>query len=138
MAEAAKSVVPVGPGHSQSSGRTGSGVRCGRRTAEETGAAEWTRTTDPVLTKDVLYRLSYGSILARVPDSFIFGPGPTGYVASMVEKASERAPRRSPEGERARKERLARLAAAMRENLKRRKAQKRAREEPRSPPEDGR
>ena len=102
------------------------------------GAAEWTRTTDPVLTKDVLYRLSYGSSWIVRLRHHIGSGASAAYVATMAEKASERGPRLSAQGERARAERIARLAAAMRANLKKRKAQKQAREEARRRPGEGR
>jgi len=48
----------------------------------------------------------------------------------MTRETSRHPPHLTPVTERARAERLARLAAAMRENLKKRKAQKRARQVP--------
>ncbi len=98
------------------------------------GAAERNRTSDPVLTKDVLYRLSYGSAgpvagaLVRRRIVAITGAAEASrYLAMTTEKASGREPALSERGRRAREERQARLARALRENLRKRKAQQRAR-----------
>lgn len=109
---------------------------------EENGAAEWTRTIDPVLTKDVLYHLSYGSAPAlgsgfasgrpeaatkRVGMQGSFGLDLSS-IGAPIDGLTQRAVRASffAMGD-SKEARAARQAAALRRNLQRRKAQGRLR-----------
>ena len=127
------------------------------------GAADWNRTSDPVLTKDVLYRLSYGSEKAgpgadrarNVPQAARgrkLGPLPrtrlkavrygleSGGVALdhvAMSDAERKDDERADRPERAeRSGKAERLVERLRDNLRRRKLQARGRRE--APPEDGR
>jgi hypothetical protein len=112
--------------------------RAGPTIRDRDGAADWNRTSDPVLTKDVLYRLSYGSArgtgaACRRRSHAISGwpsqaAGVTGVAAPDERDEPEAAPgeaQRSPPSPAA--ERAERLARALRQNLRRRKEQARAR-----------
>lgn len=101
------------------------------------GAAERTRTSDPVLTKDVLYQLSYGSPrLTHSRTCHMPQASARDNLMADREETSRRQPRRSPAGERAREERERRLAAALRANLRRRKMRPRSPEDGRTAPEE--
>jgi hypothetical protein len=93
----------------------------------ENGAVDWNRTSDLVLTKDALYRLSYDSVpgvrSGVVPSSCraLDAMGVAGFQEGVaMDEREDRA-------EAARAERARRVAAVMRENLRKRKAQERAR-----------